>query len=175
MKNELLSVKKNSIQSINPFFYDKIEKMIFDFKINKKQEAQLFSFIEEVVLNSNNQFPLSAAADNRYIIIKADGFYEKVEVNSIIVVKSKRDYLCLTTGQKEYKFKGTMKDFAYKLPNKFIQINRGTIINSSRIEGFNNSLITINNEDIAISATYKKDTIAKLNNILLKTRYYNPK
>jgi DNA-binding LytR/AlgR family response regulator len=156
MKNELLYEIEPSVESRKPSLYDKIEKMLFDFKINQEQEEQFFSSIEEVVLNFNSQFRLSEDAENKSIFIKTAGFYIKIKLDSVILVKSQKNYIHLTTDEKEYRFRGAVKDFLSKLPYNFVRINKGFIANCAKIENFNTQFISINSEKISISKSYKK-------------------
>jgi hypothetical protein len=131
------------------------------------QKTKQFSSIDIEIINFNKQIQLSVEAKKDFVFIKLGGFFEKIMLDSILFIECQKNYLFLTTDQRECRIRGSLKDFTTKLPDVFIKTHKSFIVNGSKIENFNNNFISINNKKIPISNTYREDVLIKLNHSLL--------
>ncbi|MBC5834697.1 LytTR family transcriptional regulator [Flavobacterium sp. F372] len=129
------------------------------------QETNEFSSYET---DTPNLIEQHHPVERDFVFIKLRSKYQKIMLNTILFIKSEKNYLNIKTTEKEYRFRSTIKDFIFKLPENFIQTHKSFIINSSKIENFNSDTITlIDNMKISISISCKKDVLIKLQHQLL--------
>ncbi|MBC5834695.1 LytTR family transcriptional regulator [Flavobacterium sp. F372] len=131
----------------------------------KSKEINKFSSNETDTPNFNEQ---NHPAEKDFVFIKLRDAYQKIMFDTILSIKSEKNYLILKTTEQEYRFRSTIKDFIFKLPENFIQTHKSFIINSSKIDNFNSDSITlIDKMKISVSVSCKKEVLIKLKHQLL--------
>ena len=106
----------------------------------------------------------SKSAEEKSIVIRADYRFHKINLDNIQYIKSSGDYLSLTTKFNSYTFYGTLKRFLTKLPEEnFRQCHRSYIININKLTGLERNQVTIDDVEIPISSSYKKEISSLFN------------
>ena len=95
----------------------------------------------------------------QYLFIKADYSVYKIAFDDILFIEGLDDYLKIHIEKgKPIVARMTMKAMVEKLPTKeFIRVHRSFIVPFSRIENVRNKVITLQNEDIPIGASYETE------------------
>ncbi|MEM9680282.1 MAG: LytTR family DNA-binding domain-containing protein, partial [Bacteroidota bacterium] len=98
-----------------------------------------------------------------FIFVRSDRRMLKVDFKSIIYVESFSDYIKIHMETSTIVTRETISAMEAKLPkSKFIRIHRSYIVALNQIVSFTNELISIQNKDLPISRSYKKDVIERL-------------
>lgn len=151
---------------------DTIKKAIatnpYSYLIKPFQKAELFSAIEIAMLNFNKNSNPKTDSEKDFIYIKHNEVFEKVYLNEIDFIESQKNYLLITTSNNTYRHRATITDFITRLPNNFMKTHKGFIVNSSKIQNFNSSFVTVAGQKIPISKTHKDDVLQKLNHLISK-------
>lgn len=89
--------------------------------------------------------------------LKVNGSLKKFLSSEILYCKGADDYVEIFTKTKKYLASTTLTKLEEKLPNSvFMRVHRSTIVNLRCIDEVDQSGIVINQEYLAISASYKK-------------------
>lgn len=142
--------------------------------IKESMQKPSYDYLTNLLKENNQSYSLKKDISNfinlhkkDFIFIKHEGTYEKIMLENILILQSEKNYLTLITTQKEFRFRSTIKNFITKLPTDFIKTHRSFIVNSSKIEKFDQNLITITgNIKIPISSSNKEIVITRLKQLL---------
>ena len=96
------------------------------------------------------------------ITIKSNRQNVQILLDQLILVESKGDYVQMHTTSETLITKEKISSLEEKLPSQFIRTHRSFIINKEKISSFNKVSITIDDKDIPISRTYKKEVLKRL-------------
>lgn len=96
------------------------------------------------------------------ITIKSNRQHIQIPLDQLILVESKGDYVQMYTTSEAFITKEKISALADRLPSQFIRTHRSFIINKGKISSFNKVSLIIDNKEIPISRTYKKDVFSKL-------------
>ncbi len=101
--------------------------------------------------------------NNTFIFVRADRKMIKINFNAICYVESYSDYIKIHLNNETIVTRETISAIEAKLPtNQFIRIHRSYIVSIPKIESFTNDYISIKNQDLTISRSYKKDVLKLL-------------
>jgi len=103
-----------------------------------------------------------------YIYISANRKYVKVVFEDILYVESLKDYVCIHLSNQEISTKDKISDFEGKLPEYFLRIHRSFIVNTRKITAYTAQDIEIDQLEIPIGISYKKEVINQLSRIHLR-------
>lgn len=103
---------------------------------------------------------------NDFIFVRADRKMIKINFSKISFIESYSDYLKIHLDDKIVITRETITSIEAKLPkNEFIRIHRSYIVSIAEIESFTNEIIEIHKKTLPISRSYKKDVLARLENM----------
>ena len=113
-------------------------------QLNKKEDQKNYS--------SNND-KLSS-----HILIRSSRTDHNLEINSIILIEAKKDYVKISTTDNSYLVRNNLKVFLDQLPeNKLIRINKSQAININQIDRIKKNIIyTKNDISFKIGKSYTK-------------------
>lgn len=98
---------------------------------------------------------IEPAADD-YFFVKSDRKYFKVNFEDILFVEGLKDYVILQLEEQRIITRMNLKAMYELLPkNLFLRINKSYIVNTTRIEAFDNNDIFIKTHEIAIGSSYR--------------------
>lgn len=103
------------------------------------------------MLNFNKNSNPKTDSEKDFIYIKNNEVFEKVYLNEIDFIESQKNYLLITTSNNTYRHRATITDFITRLPDNFMKTHKGFIVNSSKIQNFNSSFVTVAGQKIPIS------------------------
>ncbi len=87
----------------------------------------------------------------------------RISYEEILYIESLADYIIVhSIHQDEIRSKEKISVLEEKLPDIFIRIHRSFIINSEKVNRFNNNEVTIGDVNLGIGRSYKKQVLAKL-------------
>lgn len=116
-------------------------------------KEDLFVSIETAIANFNSKKVFETKKE--YLFLKHNEFHIKVYLEEINYIESQKNYLLLYTDEHIYKYRSTLTYFKSQLPEHFIQIHKGFMINKDKITGYNSNFILVKNKKIPISRTFK--------------------
>lgn len=121
--------------------------------------------IEIAIINHNQKELENAAKDQplqAVVFVKNGEFYKRLELNEILYIEAAGSYSTVFTEKKEYTLSANLHRFESKIENSnFIRIHRSYIVNISKIQGFNNHSVVVNNKELPISSSHH-DNVFKL-------------
>lgn len=96
--------------------------------------------------------------------IKTDLKYVKINFSKVLFVEAMADYVVLNLAEKKHIIHSTMKSLEQKLDSeKFIRVHRSYIVNFTKVDSVENSVIYIGGNKIPIGASYKNEFMQKIN------------
>lgn len=108
------------------------------------------------------------SSDEQFIFFKADKKMIKVFLNDILYIESLKDYVRITTGEKEVTTHQKISYLENKLPHEgFLRVHRSFIVAICKIDSYSATEIEINRSSIPIGRNYKNEVLAKLGSIVL--------
>ncbi|MBL4585657.1 MAG: LytTR family transcriptional regulator, partial [Flavobacteriales bacterium] len=97
---------------------------------------------------------------------KDGNFFLQISIDDIAVLQSEGNYLIIKSGNKEYRYRTTIKKILEILPtDKFIQTHRAFIIQKKFVVKHSSLTVTVGATEIPISQGKKDEVLAKLNAI----------
>ena len=103
---------------------------------------------------------------NDFIFVRADRKMVKINFTEINYIESFSDYLKFHLNEKVIITRETISNIEAKLPKAdFLRIHRSFIVSISKIESFTNEFIEVHKKALPISRSYKKDVLARLENV----------
>lgn len=130
-----------------------ISTMPYAYLVKPFTKTDLFVAIETAMANFNSKKELPIKKD--FIFLKHKEFHVKINLEEINYIESQKNYLLLYTESEVYKYRSTLTDFKPKLPNHFIQIHKGFMVNKHKINGYNSNYMLVNDRQLPISRTFK--------------------
>lgn len=129
-------------------------------------KEQLFSAIEIAVSNftattvSDNSTP-APAARQEFIFIKDGGTFHKVYFNQIVYLESEANYVSVHLSDKTKILARTTLNELYEVlvKNNFFRVHRSYVVNLQKIEKIGLSEITVKENKIPLSKTYKAELL----------------
>lgn len=98
---------------------------------------------------------IEPAADE-YFFVKSDRKYFKVNFEDILFVEGLKDYVILQLEEQHIITRMNLKAMYELLPKSiFLRVNKSYIVNTTRIEAFDNNDIFIKTHEIAIGSSYR--------------------
>lgn len=98
---------------------------------------------------------IESAADE-YFFVKSDRKYFKVNFEDILFVEGLKDYVILQLEEQRIITRMNLKSMYELLPQgTFLRVNKSYIVNTTRIEAFDNNDIFIKTHEIAIGSSYR--------------------
>lgn len=124
----------------------------------------------EIAFIHYNQKELESAIKDKplqtSVFVKHGEFYQRVELNEILYIEAAGSYSTVVTEQKSYILSTNLRNFESKVENcNFIRIHRSYIVNISKIEGYTQNSVIINQKELPISPSYREDVIKLFNKI----------
>ncbi len=99
----------------------------------------------------------------KIVFVKAEGRWEKVNIETIKYIQAMGDYVRIFTDEKSLVVNKTMKSILAALPaHLFARVHRSYIVNISRIENIEENSIVIDRDMIPVSEHYKAEFLKKL-------------
>lgn len=101
---------------------------------------------------------------SKTIFVKADGRWNKVNIEEIKYLQAMGDYVRIFTQNGNFMVNKTMKDLLDSLPaEKFVRVHRSYIVNIDHIENIEDNTIVIGRDVIPISERFKPAFMEQLN------------
>ncbi|MFV1883881.1 MAG: LytR/AlgR family response regulator transcription factor [Balneola sp.] len=98
-----------------------------------------------------------------YVFVPSDKKNVKICLEEILFIESKRDYILISTKNKEVTTYQTITYMEERLPSdQFVRVHRSFIINLKKIESWSNNEIELADTTIPIGRTYKREALKKL-------------
>lgn len=106
-------------------------------------------------------------SDTEFMTVKADRKYVRVRMDDILYVEGLKDYVIIHLPSRNIVTRMTIKVMEETLPRpRFLRVNKSYIVNSDKIDAFDNNDVTIGATDISIGMSYRDSVInALLNHI----------
>lgn len=131
------------------------------FLIKPFTKEELYSAVEIALYNTSLKQKFSDSDKpvvNKGIFIKEKDTYIKVFFNEIVFIKSDHVYVELNLlGKKAMVIRSGLVQILEKLPNTFIRVHRGYIINTLFLEKVTTNSLVVSNTSIPIGGKYKNN------------------
>nr|WKN37053.1 LytTR family DNA-binding domain-containing protein [Tunicatimonas sp. TK19036] len=123
--------------------------------VKKARELYLFKNQEKA--------PGSVPPESDYFFIKCEGKYEKIRTDEILFIQSLQNYVVIHTENGKYMTLMSLKTLEENLDaGQFIRVHKSYIVSVAKINSFENTEISIENELIPISRSNKEWVHEKL-------------
>lgn len=116
----------------------------------------------EIYIPSNHHH-INTSNCTEFMFVRSDRRMVKIDFGNIIYIESYSDYLKIHLPNETIVTRENISAIEAKLPNKeFLRIHRSYIIALKSISSFTNEEITIDNNSLSISRSYKKEVLGAL-------------
>jgi DNA-binding LytR/AlgR family response regulator len=101
-----------------------------------------------------------------YLNIRSERQNKRINLNNTLYIESLADYIKIyTTDLDPIVSKQKISAIQEELPKSFLRIHRSFIINTKHISSFTKDSLSIGDQNLTISRTYKKDVLQALNKV----------
>ena len=101
--------------------------------------------------------------ENEMLMVRSERQNRKIPVDSIVFVESMSDYIIIRTiDNQKIMTRERISRIEQKLPSKFMRIHRSFIVNMYKVISFTHENVRIQDIDLPISRTYKKNVLEVL-------------
>ena len=131
--------------------------------VNFSRFLKAFNKVKDLVekKNSANRDVRSSGGE---IFVNIDKKLIRIDVDTILLVEARGDYIMIKTEKKNYLVHTTMKKIEEKLPDEnFLKVHRSYIVNIHKIVDIEDSTILISHEIIPVSRSKRELLVNKLN------------
>lgn len=106
-------------------------------------------------------------AGDEVIFLKVDGRHVKLELNSIRLVESMRDYVIFKTDSERFIVHSTLKNIEDRLcgDGRFVKVHRSFIINTEHIEDLDDRSVIMGKHVVPVSRSNKQALLKHLNSL----------
>lgn len=143
----LVTAKKE--YAVKAFEYD-----VMDYLVKPISFPRFAKAVEKAkkILFSSGQKP-----ESKSIVVKVSTSLVKIQLEEILFIEAKGDYIQITTKEKKYLSYGTMADILKKLPEKdFSRVHRSFIVRHAAISVIQDNNIILDAFTIPIGVSYRK-------------------
>lgn len=96
-------------------------------------------------------------SDDEYFFVKSERKYFKVNFEDILFVEGLKDYVILQLNEQRIITHISLKAISELLPKRlFLRVNKSYIVNTEKIEAFDNNDLFIKSYEIAIGSSYRE-------------------
>lgn len=100
------------------------------------------------------------------VFVKCGDFFQRVELSEILYIEAAGSYSTVNTDKKSYLLSTNLRCFESKVANSnFVRIHRSFIVNISKVEGFGQHSILINQKELPLSPSYREDVLKLFNRL----------
>lgn len=103
--------------------------------------------------------PPAASASEEVLTVKSDRRYVRLRVDEITFVEGLKDYLIIHTGERRIVTRMTVKSLEEALPPQFLRVGKSYIVNSDKIDSFDNNDLYIGSSVVPIGVSYKQEVL----------------
>lgn len=97
------------------------------------------------------------SGDDEYFFVKSERKYFKVNFEDILFVEGLKDYVILQLNEQRIITHISLKAISELLPKRlFLRVNKSYIVNTEKIEAFDNNDLFIKSYEIAIGSSYRE-------------------
>lgn len=141
--------------ALDSYEVDAIDYLIKPVEPERFRKAADKALAYSSLLMQDEKENIEPAADD-YFFVKSDRKYFKVNFEDILFVEGLKDYVILQLEEQRIITRMNLKAMNELLPKSlFLRVNKSYIVNTARIEAFDNNDIFIKTHEIAIGNSYR--------------------
>ena len=144
---------------------ESFELQAIDYLVKPIPFPRFLSAVQRVIALSNGwQNPEKKLDAHKSIFVKVDKKkLQKIDLNSIVLIESLKDYIRIKTDQGKYIIHKTLSSFTEELPSdKFIRIHRSFTIAIDRVEAVEGNSLEIQGQRLTIGRSYITEVKARI-------------
>lgn len=144
---------------------ESFELQALDYLVKPIPFPRFLSAVQRVIALSNGwQNPEKKLDAHKSIFVKVDKKkLQKIDLNSIVLIESLKDYIRIKTDQGKYIIHKTLSSFTEELPSdKFIRIHRSFTIAIDRVEAVEGNSLEIQGQRLTIGRSYITEVKARI-------------
>ncbi len=124
---------------LKPFGFDRFLKAVDKYRSRNETQKENFNAIKE------------------HVFFKINRSNHKINLNDILYLEGLKDYTLIHTKSSKYTVRGNLRTCMGKLPkDKFMRIHRSYVVANSKVEAFNQSEITVDNNKLPLGLAYRE-------------------
>jgi len=146
--------------AVEGFELKAVDYLLKPISFERLQKA-LHSYFE--IYGNTNETTAAAFENSDFMFVRSERKMIKIDYEAIIYIESYSDYLKIHLEENIIVTRETISSIEAKLPkHQFLRIHRSYIISMKFIQSFTNEHITIHNQALPISRSYKKEVLSHL-------------
>ncbi len=150
------------ITSEKQFAAEAFEYEVTDFIVKPVSEERFFKAVLRASANFNAS--ISSRDSNRFVFIKVNGNFVKIDLSHILYIEALADYVTINTTESRYTTHLTMKTIEESLSaSTFVRIHNSFIVNIQKISQVEDNMVVIEKKLIPVSRSRFKPLMKRLN------------
>jgi DNA-binding LytR/AlgR family response regulator len=150
------------ITSEKQFAAEAFEYEVTDFLIKPVSDERFLKAVMRASTNFNSS--ISSRESSKYIFVKVNGNFVKIDLSDILYVEALADYVTIHTTEGRYTVHLTMKSIEESLSaSSFARIHNSFIVNIEKISKVEDNMVIIDKKLIPVSRARFKPLMQRLN------------
>jgi len=104
----------------------------------------------------------SKEMDADYIFVKSDKEFHKLEISSILYLKSDGNFVKIITSDNTHFLAGSLQNWIRDLPSTFVRVHKSYIVNLGEVKKVSGNRIRIRDEWIPIGRSHRESLFKKI-------------
>jgi two-component system response regulator LytT len=150
------------ITSEKQFAVEAFEYEVTDYILKPVSEERFLKAVLRAAENFNAS--ISSRDSNKYVFVRVDGNFVKIELAQILYIEALADYVMIYTTGARYTVHLTMKTIeSYLSPVSFARVHNSFIVNLEKISKVEDNMVIIDQKLIPVSRARFKPLMSRLN------------
>lgn len=151
-----------STSNIDPLTIEKAKNVKSNgYLVKPFGKDDLYTSIELAIANFNATSTTSINAVDS-IFVKDNEHYVRVDLGSILYLKSDGNYTDVVTSEKTYIVRGTVKETLSELDERFMRIHKSYVVQVKMINAVGPTSVVMKGEELPLGKMYKDDLVSRL-------------
>ncbi|HTN46698.1 MAG TPA: LytTR family DNA-binding domain-containing protein [Flavipsychrobacter sp.] len=147
------------------FAVDAFELHVTDYLVKPISFQRFLKTVQRIqsLLTPEKDLAISTTIKRDYMFVKHNGKMQRIDLDDIIFIEAKGDYIYIETGQKHFMVLMPMKEIEEYVPAEtFRRIHRSFIVNIRKINSVHGNIIEMEGKEIPIGVNYKEDFLKSI-------------
>ncbi len=140
--------------ALDSYEVDAIDYLIKPIKLERFKKAVEKAVSYHFLLKETKENTIETIEED-HIFVKSNRRFYKIKLEDILFIEGLKDYVVIQMSDKKIITRMYLKMIGEKLPKTFFRINKSFIVNTGKIDSFDNNDVYIDTYEIAIGTGYR--------------------
>lgn len=150
------------ITAFRDYALEGFELNVVDYLLKPVSQARFLQALSKFEARVKPASLAAPAAEKKNLLVKVERRHVKVELQKILFVESKGDYVHIHTTSDSLKSNINLSALIQELPGYFLQTHRSFVVNTQHLKSFSKEEIQLDGKVIPIGRKYKAMVLQRL-------------